>query len=261
MLACALGAFIGALSALEIQSRFALGLYLWPFGALFGGLVAYCAVDFKQLCNGIAKSYRVSVRNISRAYRVIETEIKAWEPNKPYWKAKGIMAIGCLTCTVSFGLSALILYFILNEQIRGFAEVIVGTALIFSTMAAVTCAVLPIAFLDVHGDKDTRLRETEFGWDLFRFGNPIVLPFFIIAILARAIWLLGREVPQFVVRTFRFVHSERRTLCFIDATLGAGIGFFFGSAILGAIVGAVVSGIDYEIVSVRWLKIVPARTK
>ena len=63
--ACALGAFIGGLSALEIHSRFALGSYLWIFGALFGGVVAYAAIDFREFCSGVARSARISMQNVA----------------------------------------------------------------------------------------------------------------------------------------------------------------------------------------------------
>ncbi|HXK31292.1 MAG TPA: hypothetical protein VJZ94_00875, partial [Candidatus Paceibacterota bacterium] len=65
-------------------------------------------------------------------------------------------------------------------------------------------------------------------------------------------------IAQFVAGVFVYVHSQRRTICFIDATIGATIGYFFGSAIIGAIAGALLGVINYEIVSVRWLRLVPA---
>lgn len=65
-------------------------------------------------------------------------------------------------------------------------------------------------------------------------------------------------IANFVRYTFVYVHSERRTLCFVDATLGAAIGYAFGSAIIGMIAGIVAGVINYEIISKRVLRIVPA---
>ena len=73
--------------------------------------------------------------------------------------------------------------------------------------------------------------------------------------------LFGREIWGFVVRTFVYVHSERRTLCFVDETLGAVAGFSLGSAVLGAVVGAILGFVNYEFVSIRLLKLVPAKAE
>lgn len=66
--ACALGAFIGTLVALEIAARFQYGSYFWFVGALFGGAVAYFAVDFHHFWRGVVRSYEKTV---------------AWKPTPP----------------------------------------------------------------------------------------------------------------------------------------------------------------------------------
>ncbi|MCX6787048.1 MAG: hypothetical protein NTY93_00800 [Candidatus Kaiserbacteria bacterium] len=274
MLACALGAFIGALSALEIQSRFVLGLYLWPFGALFGGIVAYFAGEFGQLRDGIVRSYRVSADNISCAYGAIEK----WKPDKLYWKMVAAVMIGLLICALSSFLLICILVSVGDKQIFRQPILALGASLVcvMAVGSVFLCSILTIlapALLQLAQIGEYE-RLTKDGWKLFKFGNPIVLPFFISYCIAKyfrrnaghfilVMLFVSIEAMQFVVRTFVYVHSERRRLRLVDATLGAAIGgFFFGSAILGAIIGGALGGINYELVSVRWLKLVPStRTK
>lgn len=92
--ACALGACIGALSAQEIAVRFVYGSYLWAFGALFGGLVAYLVVDFREFCAGAAQAYR---RTIS------------WRPNRFYWKSFSVCCFGVMAPLVTAGIVLLCL--------------------------------------------------------------------------------------------------------------------------------------------------------
>jgi hypothetical protein len=42
----------------------------------------------------------------------------------------------------------------------------------------------------------------------------------------------------------------------VDSALGAASGYYFGSAILGGVVGMILGLVNYEIVSIRWLKLV-----
>jgi hypothetical protein len=69
------------------------------------------------------------------------------------------------------------------------------------------------------------------------------------------------DIAQFVARVFVYVHSSRRTLCFVDATLGAAIGYTYGSAIIGAVAGVILGVVNYELISVRWLKLAPQTTR
>ncbi|MBU2264599.1 hypothetical protein KJ784_00225, partial [Patescibacteria group bacterium] len=122
-------------------------------------------------------------------------------------------------------------------------------------------------------------KGTLLGCKLLKFGNPIVLPFFItwksISFLwefASCLWeerlfivcglvsgmkFTVKEVSKFFVRVFIYAHSEKRRIRFIGAFLGTVAGFFLGSAILGAVAGAIIGGISREI-AIRWLKLVPS---
>jgi len=266
MLACALGAFIGALFAIEIQSRFALGSYLWPFGAIFGGIIAWCAADFEQFCFGITRSYRVSANNISRAYGTAT----GWKPDILFWRAVVTIATGITMCVVTM-LSFFGICGVLSKGMWDISFFLLG-CFIFSNV------IFALMFRSSKKEcSESRYKEGVrdifgLGWNLCKFGNPIILPFVVIIKLwkimprfirfsSSVVRFIAREAVRFFVRVFIYVHSERRTLCFVDATLGAGIGFFFGSAIIGAIAGAVLGAVNYELISVRWLKFVPNKAR
>lgn len=282
VLACALGALVGGLCAREIQLRFVLGSYLWIFGAFFGGAVAWCVVDFKQFCSGVARSYRVSAENITSAYRgAVEWR---WEPDKVYWKATVAMMSGLIACASSLGLLSVVSASVADYYIAGqrgiaqyifFVTLFILVAIIMGILLLVTL-LMPLILLEQERKGDGTLDgEIEDGKFLLKFCNPVVLPFlasYAFYCFIRYLWenrksiarftgVLYRESSRFFVRAFVYVHSERRTLCFVDATLGAIAGFFLGSAITGALIGAVLGGINYEIVSVKWLKLVPTRAR
>lgn len=298
MFACALGAFIGALSAIEISACFEYGSYFWGVGAIFGGLVAYCAVDFQNFCAGVARSYRVSAGNVADAYR----KVAAWRPYLPYWKATSIMMLGNGTLATSL----VLFLFAGNYYVERFTDFYTVSlpGFVLSIIAIITGIVAffmgIFTILAPYINSRSNWRENRRGktyeefllddlpdnWDSIKFGNPVVLPFVLLGLLAlglygigKYLWenktrimnagielacflgFLGKEIWRFFVRTFVYVHSERRTICFVDAALGAMAGFYFGSAIIGMVVGAVLGFVNYEFVSIRWLKLVPAKAK
>lgn len=298
--ACALGALIGTLSALEISASFEYGSYFWGVGALFGGLVAYLAVDFRQFCAGIGRSYRTSASNIASAYRTTV----AWQPYKLYWKATAIVMLGlgmlALSMSIlSWGSLTFLPSDFLMDVPRAFLTIITGL-MAFCLWVAMLCYPYinsETSFMDTRFRRQKTTSYEEWltedvsdGQKLIVYGNPIVLPFLVMLFTmivlkdvslmlynaCARLWqnrvaiadaiismssIIVREAKQFVVRTFIYIHSERRTICFVDATLGAVAGFSFGSAIIGVVVGAILGFINYEIVSVRWLKLAPVKTK
>lgn len=250
--ACLLGAFIGTLVALEISARFTYGSWLWGIGALVGGLVAYCAVDFRHLCTGVVRSYQKTIN---------------WRPDRLYWKAYCIYFGGSYTLCIS---------------LIGFTEVVFkpsDSIIIPLIIFAITSAVLTWAMLSNWSNYDDERRlcyamqVTDLGWRLMRNYNPIGIAYWV---CCGALWAIRRipsagtrlvvfakfhwmQIRQFAIEIFFYVHSGRRKICFVDATLGATIGYFLGSAIFGAVIGAILGIVNYEIVSIRWLKILPTK--
>jgi hypothetical protein len=240
-MACALGAFVGALSAMEIASAFAYGKYFWVLGALFGGVVAYIAADFKSIPAGVARAYRETI---------------GFRPDFEGWKTLALTGAGVFTaaCTI-FGLAILVAA-VFDAKLRSdlFSEgaLAVATAALLITIVFI---VLEATKMDTDGWYDA---EASRGVSLFllKHVNPISATYWMLC----GAWYLLRRVPAFAKLTFVYVHSDLRTLCFVDAALGAGCGYLFGSAILGALVGGVLGVLNYELVSIRLLKLAPTMT-
>lgn len=264
--ACAFGALIGTLTALEISARFESGSYLWVIGALIGGIAAYVTIDFRHFCAGVVHSYHRTI---------------AWRPDPLWWKALVAMAGGIVTiyCSAVGVYGAVIAYF-------SDAPMSVAIGTLWAMLAASVFGVgLSWLMTSVSSssqvrnatDREQQLRNiVDIGWQFILNGNPIAAA---LAALRGLKWIavrtpsaIARAVPatingvrrmwhtvaQFVVGVFIYVHSQRRMICFVDATIGAAIGYSFGSAIIGAIAGAILGVINYEIVSVRLLRLVPS---
>jgi hypothetical protein len=82
---------------------------------------------------------------------------------------------------------------------------------------------------------------------------------FVVALVCLVLYCIYRAFPpviKFGWYIFKGVHSDMRLLCMVDSALGAASGYYFGSAILGGVVGMILGLVNYEIVSIRWLKLV-----
>lgn len=91
----------------------------------------------------------------------------------------------------------------------------------------------------------------------------IVFPFVALYYAGRGLLWLIQKIPagiavfrKFVKETFIYIHSEERVLCLVDGSLGATIGFFMGSAIMGGVAGLIFGVINYELISKRALGLV-----
>ncbi len=271
--ACFLGAFIGTLTALDIATLY--GEYFWVVGPLFGGIVAYIAIDFRHFCAGVAHSYRKTI---------------GWKPYKLYWQTiaavvKSVLAVTTSMCLFSFLSSASIalatsfvepsLNALLLAQLLGFL------AAIFSLggVAAFVLSSLYCFHYMVRGDWEVHEYERYLcsmilqHQNTARTSNPVALGMDVlfgirhcfsnvavgltyVPVVAMVVAMkVFKALKAFTVGVFIYVHSERRTLCFVDAAIGASIGYAFGSAVIGAIAGTALGVINYEIVSVRWLKL------
>lgn len=253
VLACAFGAFIGAFLGLEAAQRFSLGQYLWPLTAIFGGITAYVAVDFGRFTAGIARAYRATI---------------AWKPNRLFWKA----VVWQLVAGLTIGTLVFLFFSLVFHRTSG---IILGAFMFFvfgPLAAANTDGGAPKNELE-NEIKDSKSIVWNFnpiavlfwmGADIFlglTKGVPLIPSVLriVFAFFGRVVWGMIKVLPRFVSTAFRYVHTQKRTLCFCDAALGAVVGYLAGSATIGALAGAVLGFVNYELVSVRWLKLVPAK--
>ena len=253
-LACFAGALIGALIALELAAHFSWGTYAWPLGALLGGGIAYLTYDITALWSGITRAF---------------DEVVGWQPDPRWWKAyaKGIMYFSGAMSGAIFWIFACMIFLLELPNTAGILDfnwligafyVSVVAFLFFSAVAA-----LGSLTKQELGKMECRVQEFK---QLFRYTNHITAPFWAAHYCFKGIrWLFVHApsaaalIGRFVKTAFRYVHSDIRMLCFVDAALGASAGVYFGSALIGGIIGLILGVINYEVISVRVLKLVPRR--
>lgn len=253
-MACALGAGVGALVALQMNP------YLWWIGMLVGGLVGYLSYEYEKVSAAIPRAWN---RTIS------------WRPDAEYWKN--------IFGTFAYFLGSVLIWrgtIIFLEQITtNSSQLMVGLviATLVGCFARFTSSVL-LSFLLCAALMDDKKFFNDSGDAtigtakmIFAFGNPIFVYLGIVIALTVGFWKLLQFIPSvavmlilgvqkfllFLKTTFLLIHSEIRLLCGVDAALGAAIGYFAGNALIGALVGGVFGVLNYEIVSKRILKVGP----
>lgn len=232
--ACALGAFIGALVALQLAPP------LWWLGALAGFAAGYLSYE---------------PRKVYRALRIAWKEVFGWKPNVPLWKLWGAI-FASMASTASMWLAILFLAGASsvsngNASARGLFE-FYGFAgffvcVFFPTLIAIMIGAdaLPTQYSNL------QKRAMEF---FFEF-HPVSVAYRGIKKLFKA----ALKIPRFLRKVFILIHSEIRLLCGVDAAIGAGIGYFAGNALIGALAGGILGILNYYLVSVKLLKLVPGR--
>lgn len=244
-LSVAFGSLIGTVIALDISERFASGSWFWALGALLGGVIAWIVVDFDHFRSSVTRAY---------------CEIADWEPDHLYWKALGAILVGFSSVFLSgFAIAAI------GSHYDAKILLLFGYGMMYLMPICLISALFDVLVSD--SENHSKFKEMiGVGTKMMMFGNPVVLPFtalYAVGLLAYKTYLIAPDVIramwQIAVTSFLYAHTERRRICFVDAVIGSTIGYFCGSAIIGAATGALLGMVDYELVS-RWLKLVPART-
>lgn len=244
--ASALGAGIGTFVALEVAS------WLWWVGLLVGGLVGYLSYEFRAVLAALPRAYRAA---------------RGWQTPPHYWRNVGWLWFG-----ITGGLSSATILVHLFWWRAGIVAVTdlhcTGVAVSLLSAAALVVIAPALFFGDGEAPPAVTLGKTLLYWSspplLFFYHLPRGLWWIIrripravaVAVIAigRGLVALARFVPRFAWQVFIRIHSERRLICGVDAALGAGVGYFAGSAILGAAVGGLFGVANYAVVTERWLR-------
>lgn len=233
-LACFLGGTIGALVALQISA------YFWWIGIFAGGSIGYLAYGFEEVLKAARAVWLGTIKE-----------------RHLYWGAIKLVgycaaAIGCV-----FFYPAILIGSIHSPQTL-FRDVTV--VLILGFLAGLISSLGGV----IESVKNSKIAEDiAFGRRLLWYLNPLCALFFVVYYGIKGLaWLVMRVpialtfVVLFVQRVFLLVHSELRLLCMTDAMVGALAGYFAGNVFIGGVVGAIVGVLNYELISVRWLKLV-----
>lgn len=248
-LACALGGGVGALVALQMWQP------LWWVGMLVGGLIGYLTYEFDEVRRAVPLAWRKAT-----GWR--------WCPDWKWWR----VFLRLLPRTAMGEQSIIILPFLLflwaldPKNVTGF--IVVGGFFSFFLVLRTVVA----TFVDtgkVMCGTTTMLAVIQDYWTV----NVFRMYFWVVPrAMLKGVRLIATMGPGLIVKgavtvarffwyLFILIHSEVRLLCGLDAAFGAAVGFYFGNAIVGALAGGMFGVINYEVVSKRWLKLVPARAR
>lgn len=256
-IACFLGGVIGAFLALEIASYFSWGKYLWFIGAIIGGGISYLTYDLKEVGRGVKQAWRTTI---------------SYRPNWARWKE--ILTFSGLAGAAGFSTSyCLVLFWVAVEVVfkgdKFFMTPMIFIIAFFSLLSGYAGLVLSA------NEENYMIDKKKLKLFVIWF-NPLMVTFYWPAF---GLWWVLRHLPFYLIQTVKFakitaktavllvcrvfiyIHSYERVLCLSDAALGAAIGFFASSAIIGGLTGALIGVLNYEIVSVRLLHLKPMAVK
>lgn len=265
VVACFMGASTGALISLECARWFTYGEYFWILGALIGGCVAYVVVDFERVIQAV----RIALKKSWSEFIATNCDWNSVKAILLFW-----LGALCLLATTSiyFVLTGVILRMIVGEPYD--LERLIGGQPFLLTIVGIFVMDFRVSFSrNVSTQKQIYERMNVNGVRMLKNYNPFSVIFLllvgvicylsmctlsiikIVRFMPGAIVSVVTFIARFFMRVFVLIHSQRRTICFVDATLGATVGFFLGSAIIGGIAGAFFGLLNYEIVTKRILKI------
>jgi hypothetical protein len=259
-LACAIGAGIGSFVALEVSA-----MLCWV-GFLLGGFVGYLSYEWKEVVRAVPKAYRIAA-----GYRLPAGYLKFFVWDVFLWFNIAFLSTILLACIIESGRSTT------GEHLSFKASIIVGGFVWFFSVLLSGGAVLNIAYYSMKSpiSYDGQLLkdeiETTRQFALCTFLPCIFfwhLPCGIVFVAKRtpsfSVWffngslLVAREwgsfLKKFLWNLFLLIHSEMRILCSIDAFIGTVIGYFAGSALMGALYGGIVGVFNFLVITELCLK-------
>jgi len=264
-LACAIGAGIGSFVALEVSAMFC-----W-IGFLLGGLAGYLSYEWKEVIRAIPKAYRgVAGYKFPQHYFAALKWNSVFIFNVCIWLLTffGCLFVGPYVYDVHQKGQTVDWYTILT----GFPFVLVGlwllTSFVYDTN---TFGLFMVREKEGKSGKNLELAEEAKNLSYWTFPPLVIfwhLPRGIIFVARRfpefakwfvaGCWLVACEWgsfwKKFLWNFFLLVHSEMRILCSVDAFIGTVIGYFVGSALMGALYGGIVGVFNFLVITELCLK-------
>jgi len=241
--ACALGSFVGALTALQMN------IYFWWVGMIVGGLTGYLSYEFKKVTAAIPQAWE-------------KASIWSPQPLLIFLKSYAIEWLGL----VAFG----------STMFMALGALCWGA----STPPVMNLHIVFLLWMLGMGLIAGATMEFKIGSEMLRYANPFAVFVFyplkalfywmpkgiILAVpripaafsaIITAVSIGAETLGRFTKYLFVEIHSDERLLCGVDAAIGTAVGYFLGSAGIGALAGGLFGVLNYEVVSKRWLKLAP----
>jgi hypothetical protein len=253
--ACFIGAGIGTLLSLEVFGGFWIIL-----GFLIGGFVGYISLNPLQ----ILKTFAWNLKRFGVA--II--------PSKETLKFYSLAWMGIL---ISFSILMFSICFLFVEFVWAIILNHTDRTASFFEIYLVVALTTSICFTLIDGgkilwgfDRANKMRNVkELLIDVLKYGNLVVWVYWVFyglfhtpykAILFKSLDIFSRFLKA-LWATFVVIHSSKRLLCGVDSFLGAIVGFCYSHALIGAIAGLFLGVVNYEIISIRILKIAPKKAE
>lgn len=235
-LACALGAFIGALVALQLSPTF------WWIGTVVGFIVGYLAYEYATVLRAIRAAWK-AVSGI-RFEGIQLGKIQLKKEKAGWWKSPIYLALSMLSPLTS--VIALFSVFYVSGLDR--QEWVSQYFIHFFTFLVGYFGFL-LTLVSAAEFQETRKVST---WYI-KYLNVVTVVGYWIPI---GIFKFLRFAFRFTRSVVVFIHSDVRLLCGVDAAIGAGIGYFAGNALVGALAGGILGVANYYLAA-KLLKPVP----
>ncbi|PIR06772.1 MAG: hypothetical protein COV55_02260 [Candidatus Komeilibacteria bacterium CG11_big_fil_rev_8_21_14_0_20_36_20] len=246
--ACALGALIGSIVALQMNP------YLWWIGLLVGGLTGYLSYEFKAVIAAVPKAWNAA----------------SWRPSKEVkWATVAFICVYISIVSIVLGIA------ILNPIPKREVLIAKPDILLYSFLGLMTSLVFLIGLTITLIEQPKLKNNITKSFQLIAlYCNPISVATFLplwclykfithlpamIAFIFKTGWSIICTLGRFIKFLFLLIHSDIRLLCGIDATIGSGIGYLTGNVLIGMVAGGVFGVLNYQIVSLKILKVVPVK--
>ena len=257
-IACFIGTALGLLVAFKLAEMFAVGRYLWFLGAFLGAGVAYLAYAPVSVWNAAKRAWgeladRKQVRQF--LYRALSVTAYAAEV-----VALAAVIIAGIVFTFAGG--------IIGAEMHLW-EPMVAPVWVFATFGSFVFSYLGFLMMLATGKPQEPAHKISFRKGLRIAAlllNPVSFPLVLAAGSLFFLWKVGCGLTRLLYRTFVLVHSTERTVCVVDRALGVAVAYTLVSPTLtgilaGGLIGLALGVLNYEIFSVRILKLAPARAR
>jgi hypothetical protein len=263
-LACFVGSFFGGAIAREIAASFELGAYFIWLGVVYGAVIGW-------------STYRLGT--VWSAVKQVAKKMIMWRPDYKFWRyvwhdflqiQNAVLSVAIFICSL-FWIWALIKG-IPKENIFGawfalffIAFIIEGIILTdrFESYSVVTYEPLNLNPKRYNPFTIHFHVVYWFGWSILTIIKYIYR--WVKEDMFKQITTVSKFGCTFLWRVFVLIHSRERTICAVDSAVGSIIAYSFGYGLAGLLVGATAGAllglVNYELVSVRWLKLLPAESK
>lgn len=242
-MACALGGGVGALVALQMWQP------LWWVGMIVGGLTGYLTYEFNEVCRAVLLAWQ---------------KVTGWRPVCESWKTffrlLPAVAVGPALSISLFIAVITVPFVVLESAEKGEVDLSMycySVGFVFVFLSGL------IARVDVQVVVDGK-KSLQEVLAVYWAGSVFWIALRAVKAVKNGPRLVARTavvVAKFLWQVFILIHSEMRLLCGLDAAIGAAIGYWLGNALIGALAGGIFGLVNFEVISKRWLKLVPIGTK